>query len=308
MSQPLVGILGSGKLAEAMVVAALNAGQKPVTDQINRPGAVHVSSRAEVAARCPLLILAEQRPSRLSIRELGDHLKGYHQVVHCVRALEARSGDRLSEVIASETPARQIGALVGPYSSDVILAEKPAGAVVASSYPAVIKSVQKALSSPLLRVYGNTDLLGTEIVSAACAPMTVGIGVGRAMVLGSSLLGLIVARSIAETGAICEAYGGKLQTASGLAGLGYLASDISDDGGPAFLLGKALGTGTKVTELDEEDSALREDLLGTLSSLLQVGGQSRPFHISDATYQILGGELSPQQAAMALLSLEQMME
>jgi glycerol-3-phosphate dehydrogenase (NAD(P)+) len=283
---------------------------KNARNQLLGQGAEIVDTAAEMARRARLVMVVS---SHVDLRELalelGNHLQGFHRVVHTRHGLEEGTGLRGSQTLLEETSCRQVGALVGPLYSTAQLEEKPGASVVGSRFPAVIHDVQEALSSPLFRVYGNADLVGVEISSAMADMVAVAVGVGDALDLGPSIRGTLMARGVAEMGRVASSSGGVEKTCAGMSGLGYLVAETSGEGRFAYQAGRAMAGGKKGKALEKMFGGFIGELTHSSGSIVkQAEAAGVDAHITVQVHKMLTGESSTAEALRALLTLSQMME
>jgi glycerol-3-phosphate dehydrogenase (NAD(P)+) len=240
---------------------------------------------------------------------LGPHLGGHHAVVHTCTALESTSHATGSGVIREETPARLVGALVGPIHAADHLLGKPGAAVVGSRFPSVIGSVQAALADPMFRVYGNKDLTGVEVGGAVADVLAVAVGLADGLDLGASVRGTVFARGIAELERIGAAFGAVSGTLTGMAGLGYLAATTAAPIGVPMRIGRALASGKSVKEVLERFPRDGRELVAACETVREraEGGRVEA-HITGAIAGVLVDGESPADAVRRLLTLGQMME
>lgn len=245
-----VGVLGGGRWGVALARAASVAGHRVIlyTRRASEPhpeGIQTTSELTELGKHCPLIIMAVPSTVARSVANaLGDVIDGSHMIVHAVRGLSDEGLLPLSEVIRQETPVRRVGALTGPVLADELLESKPGVIAIASHYPEVLSSVQKALGSPTLRVFETTDLIGLQWASALVGALLVGVGYARAVGISPGLLAGLLTRAMHEAAQIGIAAGGEERTFYSVAGMGDLMAAMAQyDLRPEVRLGQALAKG-----------------------------------------------------------------
>lgn len=323
-----LGVVGVGPWMEMVVTLARAAGTsvvvwpghweghrprgtgvKSIEKAIGGPE-VTVTNDPSVLADTWLIVVAlptwRMRSSSLI---LGNHIGGYHRLVHLVRGLDSTSGLRASELLTETTPVKRIAALAGPLFPGIILAGKLGGGVVGSKFPSVVKEVQTALASDRFRVYGNRDLIGVEIAAASAPLIALVSGLAAGLELGPSVEGMLVARGIAEVGRLCKHFGGQDATAIGMAGLGYVVAQIAEGAGSDFAAGVRLAQGGKIETLEKDLGPGARELIVS-SQLLADKARSAGVqaHIITAAASVLHGEASVREATHTLMTLTQMME
>lgn len=186
--------------------------------------------------------------SAQNLRELAGQIKATQLInmpfVLCMKGLEIGSGKRLTTVMEDVLgPTVRSVVWVGPGHVQEFLANMPNCMVMASKDKELTRRIADIFSSPLIRFYYGTDLLGTEI--GAAAKNVVGIAAG--MLDGyhySSLKGALMARGTHELSRLIAAMGGSPMTVYGLSHLGdYEATLFSPHSnnrrfGEDFVLGR----------------------------------------------------------------------
>jgi glycerol-3-phosphate dehydrogenase (NAD(P)+) len=309
-----VGIVGSGPRVEVLArLLQRNQHRALIWSEGEGEaisGAARVERAAELASRVRLIFVAV--PSwRLSevAHALGDAISGAHALVHAAHGLEGEGGSRFSEVLRRETPARQVGALLGASVAPDHLEAQPGAALISSRFPSLIKAVQSHLATELFRVYGSTDIVGAEIAAAGAGVVSVAVGLLEGLSMGASARGLLMARGVAELGRLSAASGGQERTGAGMAGLGFLVAQTTEPGGVEYVIGRGLSTGRSLEELRAGYGAPMRELEATsaaLSALAERAGCQA--YITQAVHHVLSGQWSVGESVRELLTLRQMME
>lgn len=245
MSEP-VGILGAGSWGTALAglvaqsgrTALLWARDPDLARAMNEKrenarylpgcllpeGLTATAELGELAERCSLILLAV--PSSYleeAARALGGAgLDGRHMLVSCIKGFADDRLTRMTEVLKRVTPVKQLGALSGPNLAGEIAKGQPAATVVASRYPAVVSATQAALNGPRFRVYGNADVVGTELGGALKNALALAAGAGAGLGHGDNTRALLLTRGLAEMTRVGERLGALGPTFSGLSGIGDL--------------------------------------------------------------------------------------
>jgi glycerol-3-phosphate dehydrogenase (NAD(P)+) len=144
-------------------------------------------------------------------------LPGDSPVLSLTKGLDPASGERLSTLAQ-----RPFAVLSGPNFAAEIAAGLPAAAVVASADGDLAELLQEELSSVVLRVYVNPDLVGVELCAAAKNVIALAAGGVDGLGLGDNAKAALVTRGLAEMARLGTACGASPETFSGLAGLGDL--------------------------------------------------------------------------------------
>lgn len=112
--------------------------------------------------------------------------------------------------------------LSGPNLATEVRQGLPAASVIAAADQDLARRFQQQLSDTSLRLYTNTDPIGTEAVGALKNVMAVAAGISDGLALGANAKASLLCRGLAEIGVVLEGLGGATSTLYGLAGLGDL--------------------------------------------------------------------------------------
>lgn len=165
--------------------------------------------------------------------------------VLCMKGIEISTGRRLSEIARENLdPTNRIAVWLGPGHVQEFIKEVPNCMVIDSEDEDLKVELVDAFSSPLIRFYYGTDLIGNEI--GAAAKNVVGIAAGMLDGAGlQTLKGALMSRGTREVARLIEAMGGQAISAYGLCHLGdYEATVFSQHShnrryGEAFIRGEA---------------------------------------------------------------------
>jgi glycerol-3-phosphate dehydrogenase (NAD(P)+) len=116
----------------------------------------------------------------------------------------------MSQVISSLTD-NPCGVLSGPSFAAEVAAGIPT-AIVAAGTPPVAQAIQRAFSSPTMRIYTNEDVTGVELGGALKNVIAMAAGVVHGLDLGYNAGAALITRGIAEITRLAVACGGHRQT------------------------------------------------------------------------------------------------
>ena len=184
-----------------------------------------------------------------SLREVLGELKAACPIILCMKGLESSSGKRLSQV-AKERVTNPVAVWLGPGHPQDFIAKIPNCMVIDSEDKKLKKSVADAFTSPLIRIYYGSDLIGNEI--GAAAKNVVGIAAGVLDGSGkSSLKGALMARGAYEISVLTEKLGGDPRSAYGLCHLGDYEATLFSPHSHNRLYGERFVQGLKSEVLAE---------------------------------------------------------
>ncbi|MBI3890630.1 MAG: NAD(P)-dependent glycerol-3-phosphate dehydrogenase, partial [Candidatus Wallbacteria bacterium] len=167
-------------------------------------------------------------------------------VVSASKGIEISSHRRVSEILREELPpasAGRIAVLSGPNLAREMAAGKPTGAVVASESGDAAREAQRALSTPLYRLYSSTDVIGVEIGGALKNIIAIGAGIVHGLAFGANSMGALLTRGLAEIARYGVHRGARPLTFNGLSGMGDLVTTCSSPLSRNQRVGQAIARG-----------------------------------------------------------------
>lgn len=136
-----------------------------------------------------------------------------------------------------------LAVLSGPNLADELSRNLPAASVIASDDAGLASHLQLALATPNLRLYTNSDPVGTEAAGALKNVMAVAAGISDGLGLGANAKASLLCRGLVEIGVLVDALGGQGSTLYGLAGLGDLLATANSPLSRNYRFGQLLAEG-----------------------------------------------------------------
>ncbi len=260
----MIGVIGAGAFGTALAVALGHDG-RAVTLWARDAG--HAESMARIrinATRLPGIVLPPTVAVSASIETLWgadavllavpaqgmrDLLQKYDAVldgsllVACCKGIDVETLRGSAALIAQACPRAVPAVLTGPSFASDIARGLPTALTLACADEAASAALQALLSTPTLRLYRTTDVIGAELggalknIVAIAAGMVIGAG------LGESARAALMTRGYAEMHRFGLRMGAQAQTLAGLSGLGDLVLTCTSAQSRNFAHGFALGRG-----------------------------------------------------------------
>jgi glycerol-3-phosphate dehydrogenase (NAD(P)+) len=259
---------------------------------------------AEVVRGAALvLVVLPSQAFREVCRELGDCASPDQPVVHCSKGLELDTHRRMSEILVEETCVRQIGVLSGPNIAAEIARGKPAGTVIASAFPAIVQLARHLLSSPALRVFSSTDVLGVELCGALKNVVAIAAGMAEEMRLGDNAKAFLITRGMAELMRLASAMGAEPMTLSGLAGIGDLMVTCQSPLSRNHRIGVALARGQRLDAAVAELGMVAEGVYASRAARALASARELELPLFASVDRVLHEGLAPAAALDELMRL-----
>ncbi len=250
-----------------------------------------------------VLVVIPSHAFREVASALGEVLVPEQIVLHATKGLERGSNARMTEVLAEETCARQVGVLSGPNLAPEIARHKPAGTVVASHFPNVIELARKALSCPRLMVFSGTDVIGVELAGALKNVVAIAAGAATEMGVGENAKSLLVTRGLAEMTRLAVTMGASPPTLSGLAGIGDLMVTCASPISRNHRVGAGLARGERLADIRARLGMVAEGVYAAVAAreLCRANRVAAP--LLDAVYRVLHEGLRCEDGLRELMAL-----
>jgi glycerol-3-phosphate dehydrogenase (NAD(P)+) len=183
-------------------------------------------------------------------------------------------------------PLSQIAILSGPNFALEIARDLPAATVIAGTDITYLKDLQSLLTTPKLRVYTNTDLMGVQLGGMMKNVIALSAGIIDGLNLGMNLKSALLVRGVSEMNRIFTALGACPQTLYGLSGLGDLIATSMSELSRNHWAGLQIGKGLTYQELISYGRTVEG--IETLPALLKLADLYQvELPICKQTYEII---------------------
>jgi len=204
---------------------------------------------AQVVDGAPVVLsVIPSHAVRLVVAKLDGHVAPDTLVVSATKGIETDTLELMHEVIADCLPRRPLAVLSGPSFAKEVYDGQPTAVVAASSDLAHAMATQDVFSTPLFRIYTNTDVVGVELGGSLKNVIAIAAGVLEGLGMGHNPRAALITRGLAEISRLGEALGADPHTFAGLAGMGDLVLTAFGPQSRNHSLGVALGQGETLDE------------------------------------------------------------
>lgn len=303
-----VAIFGAGAFGAALAAAlgregpVMLWGRKQYGRDIRRlPGLVlpnRVTVTADLAETdyADLLLLAvPMQALGHFVRDQGSRLVG-RPIVACCKGVDLTTGlgpVEILEALGGPAPA----VLTGPSFATDIAIGKPTALTLACRDNALVARLQARLSTPALRLYRSTDVIGAELGGALKNVMAIAAGVVIGAGLGDSARAALMTRGYAEMLRFALARGARAETLAGLSGFGDLVLTCTSVQSRNFSFGLSLGRGESFNPTTTVEG------VATARAVAEIGRkQALDLPVSSAVAALVDGRITVPEAIQSLLS------
>jgi glycerol-3-phosphate dehydrogenase (NAD(P)+) len=279
-----IAIIGGGSWGTAIAVIAARAGHEvrlwsrnaEVIRSINEdrvnsrylrsvqiPSSVTATSELNAALDHAELVLfvAPSHTARGLFTAISPHLNDSTIIASLSKGIEIETGKRISEIAKEVIGATsRFVCLSGPSFAVEVVNGHPTAIVAASKDAAAARTVQNDLSFENLRIYTNTDVIGTEIGGSVKNVMAIAAGMAVGLGFGSNSVAALITRGLAEITRFARREGAQVETLMGLAGLGDLVLTCTGALSRNRFVGEELGKGRRLEEITAELNEVAEGI------------------------------------------------
>ena len=271
------------------------------------PEGVRVTAALDEAVRAAayLIVAVPSQGVRSLAARLAELVDARHSVLSATKGIEAESGDRMSEILASRLPRTPVAVLSGPNLAREVVAGLPTPTVVASKDEEVSRAFQALVGTPTFRVYRNDDVVGVELAGALKNVIALGAGAIDGLGYGGNAKAGFITRGLAEIARLGVAAGANPLTFAGLAGFGDLVATCFSEHSRNRRAGEMLAQGHALPDIQSRIGQVTEGVGTTLAArrLSRESGVEMP--ITQATYEVLFEGKPVRDAVLALMAREQ---
>jgi glycerol-3-phosphate dehydrogenase (NAD(P)+) len=235
---------------------------------------------------------------RQNIRLSSPHLNPSVILVSAAKGLEAKTGKRMSEVMADEFSSvspDKICALSGPNLSAEINQGLPATSVIAGPDIKIARKVQGLLDSPDFTVFVSDDIVGVELCGALKNVVALGAGIMDGLDLGNNAKAAFITLGWKDVVALGIALGAKPDTFYGLAGLGDLIATGNSPLSRNHYVGYELGKGRPLRDIIGTMSQVAEGVDTAIAAHRLTGRAKIEAPIMNLVYSVLFESLPPAE-------------
>ncbi len=225
-------------------------------------------------------------------------------IVSGSKGIEIDSGLRMSQVMRDVLGERgeRLVVFSGPSFAAEMIRGLPTAVAAAAEAAEDARACQSLFQNDHLRVYTQTDVVGTELGGSLKNIIALAAGISDGLELGNNARAALITRGLAELGRLTVALGGEEATLSGLAGAGDLILTCTGDLSRNRRAGLAMGRGAGREEALEEVEMVVEGVPTTRAARRLARRHGVEMPIVDAVYSILFEEVGPREALAELMA------
>jgi len=255
------------------------------------------------------LVLAVPSPyTRSTARSMRPFVAEGQIIVNVAKGIEEDTLMTLSDQIEEEVPQADVAVLSGPSHAEEVGRGLPTTCVIGAKTQVTAGYLQKCFISELFRVYISPDIMGIELGGSLKNVIALAAGIADGMGYGDNTKAALITRGIAEIGRLGIKMGGRMETFSGLTGIGDLIVTCASVHSRNRKAGYLMGQGMSMEAAMDEVKMVVEGVYSAKAakSLAKKYGVSMP--IVEQVNAVLFEGKNPQEAVKDLMLRDSSLE
>ncbi|MBU4472567.1 MAG: NAD(P)-dependent glycerol-3-phosphate dehydrogenase [Candidatus Omnitrophica bacterium] len=220
------------------------------------------------------------------------------------KGIETGSLKRMSEVIKDELGNIKLAVLSGPTIAQEVARGIPTTAVVASYDKSLRKYLQDTLMTEGFRLYTNDDVAGVELGGSLKNIIAIACGISDGLGFGANTKAALLCRGLLEISRLGEKMGARLNTFSGISGLGDLVTTCISSYSRNRFVGDEIGKGKSLRQIKSHMQMVAEGIPTTKSAYALSLKYKIDMPITKEVYSVLYKNKSPLKAVRDLMTRE----
>ncbi len=224
-----------------------------------------------------MMVLAVPSPfTRSTSKSMAPFVEDGQLIVNVAKGIEDVTYMTLTDIIEQEIPQATVAVLSGPSHAEEVGKDMPTTLVAGAKTKETAEYIQNAFMSDVLRVYTSPDILGIELGGALKNVVALAAGMADGLGCGDNTKAALITRGIAEIARLGVAMGGKLESFTGLTGIGDLIVTCSSKHSRNRKAGQLIGQGYTYEEAMAEVKMVVEGVYSAKAAY----GLGQKYHIS----------------------------
>ena len=322
-----VGVLGAGSWGTALSVLLTENGHQVTVWSIDENEVNMLNEKREHVQKLPgvklpdsmvvttdlegtvkgkdFLVLAVPSPfTRSTAKKMAPFVAEGQIIVDVAKGIEEATLLTLSKQIEEEIPQADVAVLSGPSHAEEVGRKLPTTCVIGAKIRKTAEYLQSMFISPVFRVYTSPDILGIELGGSLKNVIALAAGIADGLGYGDNTKAALITRGIAEITRLGVKMGGRIETFSGLTGIGDLIVTCASVHSRNRKAGYLMGQGMSMQEAMDEVKMVVEGVYSAKAAakLAEKYGVSMP--IVDEVNAVLFDGKSPAEAVNDLMMRE----
>lgn len=192
---------------------------------------------------------------RETAKNAAEFVSSGQRIVNVAKGIENDTLKTLRDVICEEIPQADVAVLSGPSHAEEVAIGIPTTVVVGAANRKTAGFIQETFMNDRFRVYTSSDIIGIELGGSIKNVIALAAGIIDGLGLGDNTRAALMTRGITEISRLGMKMGGRMETFTGLSGIGDLivtcTSQHSRNHTAGYLIGKGYSTDAAMREVKQ---------------------------------------------------------
>ena len=322
-----VGVLGAGSWGTALSVLLSDNGHQVTVWSIDENEVKMLNEKREHELKMPgvklpddrvitgdlesaikgkdFLVLAVPSPfTRSTAQKMSPFVAEGQIIVDVAKGIEESTLMTLSRQIEQEIPQADVAVLSGPSHAEEVGRRLPTTCVVGAKTKKTAEYLQSMFISNVFRVYTSPDILVIELGGSLKNVIALAAGIADGLGYGDNTKAALITRGIAEIARLGVKMGGKIETFTGLTGMGDLIVTCASVHSRNRKAGYLIGKGMSMQEAMDEVKMVVEGVYSAKAAAELAKKYDVSMPIVEEVNAVLFGGKSPADAVNDLMMRE----
>ena len=326
-----VGVIGAGSWGTALSVLLADNGHQVTIWSIDEKEVEMLDKKREHLTKLPgvklsdgmtitgdlesavkgkdFLVLAVPSPfTRATAKKMSAYVGKGQIIVDVAKGIEESTLLTLSAQIEEEIPQADVAVLSGPSHAEEVGRKLPTTCVIGAKTKKTAEYLQSAFINKVFRVYTSPDILGIELGGSFFIYFIFvsgeGGGIADGLGYGDNTKAALITRGIAEIARLGVKMGGKIETFTGLTGIGDLIVTCASVHSRNRKAGYLIGQGRSMQEAMDEVQMVVEGVYSAKAAAKLAKKYDVPMPIVEEVNKVLFEGKSPAEAVDDLMLRE----
>ncbi len=322
-----VGVLGAGSWGTALSVLLHDNGHQVTIWSIDENEVKMLEEKREHELKLPgvklaedmvitgdleeairgkdFLVLAVPSPyTRSTARNMKPYVAEGQIIVDVAKGIEESTLMTLSRQIEEEIPQADVAVLSGPSHAEEVGRRLPTTCVIGAKTRKTAEYLQSVFISRVFRVYTSPDILGIELGGSLKNVIALAAGIADGLGYGDNTKAALITRGIAEIARLGVKMGGRIESFTGLTGIGDLIVTCASVHSRNRKAGYLIGKGLTMQEAMDEVKMVVEGVYSAKAAARLAEKYEVSMPIVEEVNNVLFEEKSPAQAVDDLMQRE----
>lgn len=322
-----VGVIGAGSWGTALSVLLADNGHQVTIWSIDENEVKMLDEKREHLMKLPgvklsdsmkitgdlkaavtgkdFLVLAVPSPfTRATAKKMSAYVVKGQIIVDVAKGTEESTLLTLSSQIEEEIPQADVAVLSGPSHAEEVGRRLPTTCVIGARTQKTAEYLQSMFINRVFRVYTSPDILGIELGGSLKNVIALAAGIADGLGYGDNTKAALITRGIAEIARLGVKMGGKIETFTGLTGIGDLIVTCASVHSRNRKAGYLIGQGKSMQEAMDEVQMVVEGVYSAKAAAKLSEKYDIPMPIVEEVNKVLFEGKSPSEAVDDLMLRE----